>query len=126
MTEATLSKDSYGRNSILKDDEAMIRQIYYLCMMKKGTDPLNPDKGCDVMSYRYSYKDDSVIMALQQEINQQIMDYTPYKVANVICKAVKNKAGNYILHIFISLNKLNSIIDIATNGERSKMSVIQI
>ena len=125
MIEATLMLDSYGRNRVYTDDTAMVHQIYHLIIMEKGTDPLNPDKGVDIESYRYEFKDDSVLMQLQQIIQKQVSDYTPYTVTNVICKAVKNRYNNYILHIFISISEFRNIINISTDGERSELGIIQ-
>lgn len=126
MTEATLMIDSYGRNVEYKGDIAMIHQIYHLIVMDKGTDELNPDKGVGIEDYYYEYKDDTVLMNLENEITDQITKYTPYNPTNVICKAIKNSKGDYILHVFVSLSDILEIVNISTNGERSELALLQL
>ena len=126
MIEATLMIDSYGRNVEYKGDIAMVHQIYHLIVMDKGTDELNPNKGIGIKDYYYEYKDDTVLMNLENEIRDQISTYTPYNVTNVICKAIKNSKGDYILHVFVSLNEILEIINVSTNGEKNELALMQI
>lgn len=126
MTEATLMVDSYGRNHMYTGDTAMVHQIYYLIVMDPGTDPLNPEKGIGIKNYRYSYTDQTVLSTLENEIRTQIAKYTPYTLSNVMCKDIKNKKGDHYLHVFISLQEINDIVNIATDGERTELAVMQL
>ena len=123
MTEASLKIDSLGKNIEYKNMDAKIRQIYNLILMKPGTDPLNPEKGCDARSYYYQFNDDNVLRNLETKINDQIRIYTPYTIQSVMCKAIRNREGNYILHIMVSL--LNDVtVAISTNGEASTLNLL--
>ena len=53
MVEASLKIDSLKKNVQYTGMQAVARQIYNLILMKPGTDPLNPAKGCDARSYYY-------------------------------------------------------------------------
>lgn len=123
MIEATLKLDSWGQNVQYTDMTAVIRQIYNLILMKPGTDPLNPEKGCDARSYYYSIKDDSIIQKLQQNITNQISKYTPYMVRGVVCKAVMNKSHNWILHIVVTLISGQTVV-VSTNSEVSALNLL--
>ena len=123
MIETTLKIDSLDKNIEYTGTRAIIQQIYNLVLMKPGTDPLNPEKGCDARSYYYQFKDSSVLQNLEIKIQEQIRKYTPYTVSNVVCRADKNKAGNYILRIVISMSRSSAIV-ISTNGDRSAVNTI--
>ena len=125
MTEATLIVDSYGRNHMYTGDTAMIHQIYHLIVMDPGTDPLNPEKGIGIRSYKYAYTDQTVLSNLENTISRQIGKYTPYTLVTVMCKAIKNRKGDYYLHVFISLNEVNEIINVSTDGEKTELAVIR-
>ena len=126
MIEATLLLDSYGRNLMYTNDTAMIHQVYNLIVMDKGTDPLNPEKGVGITSYYYEYKDDTLLRDLENEIQNQISKYTPYSLVNVLCRAIKNKKGDYILHIFLSFTTLNKIVNVSTNGEKTELALLSM
>lgn len=126
MTEATLIVDSYGRNHMYTGDTAMVHQIYHLIVMDPGTDHLNPEKGIGIRSYRYSYTDQTILSTLENEISRQISKYTPYTLVNIMCKAIKNRKGDYYLHIFISLNEINEIINVSTDGEKTELAIMQL
>lgn len=125
MTEATFMIDSYRRNTTFKDNKAMIYQIYNLIVMDPGTDSLNPEKGVGILSYKYAYDEQTVLIELENDIRNQVSNYTPYTLTNIICKSMKNKQNKSILHIFISLNELNEVINISTDGERTSLSTMQ-
>ena len=126
MVEATLIVDSYGRNHMYTGDTAMVHQIYHLIVMDPGTDHLNPEKGVGIKSYRYSYTDQTVLSTLENNILMQINKYTPYTLLNVMCKSIKNRKGDYYLHVFISLNEINEVINISTDGEKTELAVIKV
>lgn len=123
MTEPSLKKDSLGKNIQYTGVNATIRQIYHLILMKPNTDPLNPEKGCDARSYYFQIKNDNTVSSLETKIKEQIAAYTPYNPANVMCKAIKNKYGKWILHIMISIYGNKTII-VSTNGERSTLNLL--
>ena len=123
MIEASLKVNTLGQNVTYTNSTARIRQIYNLLLMKPGTDPLNPSKGCDVRSYYYQIKDDTILQLLQTKISEQIAKYTPYTIRNVLCKAIKNRQGNYILHIAISLTNSSTVV-VSTDGEQSTLNLI--
>lgn len=125
MIEATLIVDSYGRNHMYTGDTAMIHQIYNLIVMDPGTDPLNPEKGIGIKSYKYAYTDQTILSTLENNINTQIYKYTPYTLTNVMCKAIKNRKGDYYLHVFISLNEINEIINVSTDGEKTELAIMK-
>lgn len=126
MKEATFITNSYGKNITYDGDRGIVHQIYHLIVMQPGTDPLNMYKGIDINKYYYEFVDDAILLDLENDIKQQIADYTPYTVLNVICKAIKNKLGKYILHTFISLREYGEIINVSTNGEKSELATIKI
>lgn len=125
MTEATLIIDAYGRNLMYTGDSAVIHQIYNLIVMDPGTDDLNPGKGIGIKSYYYEYNDSTVLMTLENKIREQIATYTPYSLANIICKGIKDSKGDFILHVFIMLRDIENIVNVSTNGEITELAVIR-
>lgn len=123
MIEATLKLDSLGQNLQYTDIKATVRQIYNLILMKPGTDPLNPDKGCDARSYYYQINNESVISSLQNNITNQIAKYTPYMVRGVICKALLNRSNKWILHIIVTLINGQTVV-VSTNSDVSTLNLI--
>lgn len=126
MQEATFIVNSYGKNIAYEGDRGIVHQIYHLLNMKPGTDPLNPKKGINMPGYYYEFADDATLIELENEIRQQITDYTPYTVITIMCKDVKHKSGNHHLHTFISLREYEDIINVATNGETSELATMKI
>lgn len=126
MQEATFIIDSFGKNMTYNGDKGIVHQIHHLLVMAPGTDPLNPEKGINIKSYYYEFVDDSILIDLQNKIREQIADYTPYTVLNVIVKAIKAKSEKYILHTFISLQEYQDIINVSTDGERSTLATIRM
>lgn len=123
MIEATLKLDSLNKNLQYTGSQAIVRQIYNLILMKPGTDPLNPEKGCDARSYYYRIKDDSVLSELQTKITDQISTYTPHTVRSVMCKATMTKSKQWILHIMVTL--LNGrTMAVSTNGDLSTLNLL--
>lgn len=123
MIEASLNLDSLGQNLQYVDTRAVIKQLYNLLVMKPGTDLLNLDKGCDTTAYRFQTNEQSRISTLEMRIRDQISTYTPYKIQNCVCKALKNNNGDYILHILITLaNGVNALF--STNGNVSTINSI--
>lgn len=123
MIEATLKLDSLNKNLQYTGSQAIVRQIYNLILMKPGTDPLNPEKGCDARSYYYRIKDDSVLSELQTKITDQISTYTPHTVRSVMCRATMTKSKQWILHIMVTL--LNGrTMAVSTNGDLSTLNLL--
>lgn len=123
MIEASLKVDTLGQNIQYTGITARIRQIYNLILMKPGTDPLNPSKGCDARSYYYQYKEDSVLSELETKINDQVKKYTPHTITSVACRAIKNKYDKYILHIIVTLTSGTNVV-VSTNGEASTLNLL--
>lgn len=76
--ELTLDLDDHGSTKILDGGWAIARQIFNLFMMRKGSDPLYPDKGMDMVSWRTQIADDAAISKLKSQCEEQIMTYTMY------------------------------------------------
>lgn len=126
MEETTFIVDSYTKNIVYEGDRGVVHQIYHLFNMVPGTDPLNPEKGINIKKYYYEFTDDTILLDLENEIRDQIRDYTPYTVLNVACKAVKHESGKYFLHTFLSLREFSDIINVSTNGESSDLATIKM
>lgn len=123
MIEPSLKIDSLGKNITYTGIDAKIRQLYNLTLMKPGSDPLNPDKGCDARSYYYQFKDDNVLSNLESKISEQVSKYTPHIIQSVSCKAIKNRSGKWILHIiYVLVNGSQAIV--STDEERSTLNLI--
>lgn len=123
MIEVTLSSDSFKQNPTFADEIAILRQLYNLIVMKPGTDPLNPAKGCDVNSAYYKFKSEMDTIVLEQTIKEQILAYTDYKISNVSCKTLKS-GEKWVLHVFLSIMGMERELVVSTNGEFSQYTVI--
>ncbi len=123
MIEPSLKIDSLGKNIMYTGIDARIRQLYNLTLMKPGSDPLNPDKGCDARSYYYQFKDDNVLSTLESKIYDQVSKYTPHIIQSVNCKAIRNRSGKWILHIIYVLVSGSQAI-VSTDEERSALNLI--
>jgi hypothetical protein len=88
-TEFTLNVSGFGGSEMLTKHDAVAKQLLNLIFMKKNTDVLNPDKGVDILSYKWQLNDSSVINNIKNSIQTQISDYTNYTVLNIAVDVVK-------------------------------------
>lgn len=116
MKEVTLNTDSFNQNPQFENEAAVLRHIYNLIVMKKGTDPLNPDKGVDINRFYYAFKDDVDVHALEQEIKDQVSTYTNYLINNVICQTSKS-GTKWVLHVILTIPPFQKALVISTNGD---------
>jgi hypothetical protein len=88
-TEFTLNVSGFGGSEMLTKHDAVAKQLLNLIFMKKNTDVLNPDKGVDILSYKWQLNDSSIVNNIKNSIQTQISDYTNYTVLNIAVDVVK-------------------------------------
>ena len=88
----SFSIDDFNKPKVYTNKEATSTRLMQLIMMEPGDDPLHPEMGVGIKSYRYSIEDVSV---LEERIKDQIDTYLPF-YQNVSVKGVvqPNKVVN--------------------------------
>lgn len=110
--EVTLNINSFDKEIILKDREALASMLRTLVIVKKGTYPNNPDFGVGIEDYLFDFLNDNKISELEDEIDNQIqkwIDKSPN--LNIKTKIHKSKSysnGNYCnLILFFTVTRNN-------------------
>lgn len=110
--EVTLNINSFDKEIILKDREALASMLRTLVIVKKGTYPNNPDFGVGIEDYLFDFLNDNKISELEDEIDNQIqkwIDKSPN--LNIKTKIHKSKSysnGNYCnLVLFFTITRNN-------------------
>ena len=124
MTEPTFNVNSLGENKIYTGSRAQFAQIYNLIRMKKGTDPLNPDKGIGIADYYYMFDEASDLMKLENQIYDQIITYTEYRPITVNCTS-KKVEGVKVLSVLISLKDFNEVLVVLSNGDNTLFDTVR-
>lgn len=126
MIETTFKLDSLGNNIQYTGGRAKFAQVYRLICMKKGTDILNPDKGVDIRTYRFTNRGNTTLSSLEREIEDQINKYTPYQAGIVNCSEYQNSDNEWIIKIIITLANMEDIIVVMSNGEESTFDTLKL
>lgn len=106
--EYLLSINKYNEPAVLYDKEAIGILLTRIIMLKKGSDPLHPDMGVDIESYRYGMGN---LDELKSEITRQIQTYLPdYQGATVELIINEDKTIN----IEIGINNVVYVYDSST------------
>jgi hypothetical protein len=90
MTELSFNINNFGDNEQYTGAKAMAMIIYNLMVMQKNTDPLNPDKGIDLLSMLPTIQDDGKISDIESEINKQIQMYTDFTSLDIQLRVNNN------------------------------------
>ena len=104
ISELDFCLNDFRQQKVLTDDDANVRLIQRLLIMKKGTYPSDPDMGVDISSYRFLDIDILVAGELKNTIRTQINKYVPRASINDIKISKLKYKNDFILYIDILLN----------------------
>ena len=103
--EYSFGVDKFNKPTVLKDKEAVGTRLMELIMMEPGDDPLHPDMGVGLRTFRYGVKN---LEELRARVEKQIETYLPfYQNADVAIIRTPDK----VVNIEISLGGMKYIYD---------------
>lgn len=103
--EYSFGVDKFNKPKVLKDKEAIGTRLMELIMMEPGDDPLHPDMGVGLKTYRYGVTN---LEELRARVQKQIETYLPfYQNADVAIIRTPDK----VVNIEISLGGMKYIYD---------------
>lgn len=117
--EYTFSVDKYKNPNVVTDVNAKALRLMELIMMEPGDDPLHPDMGVGIKSYRYSFTE---IDVLEKRIADQIRTYLPF-YQNIEVTGTMNK--DKTINVTIKLDGVAYVYDSATSSKPITLSDIQ-
>lgn len=117
--EYTFSVDKYKNPNTVTDINAKALRLMELIMMEPGDDPLHPDMGVGIKSYRYSFTE---IDVLEKRIADQIRTYLPF-YQNIEVTGTMNK--DKTINVTIKLDGVAYVYDSATSSKPITLSDIR-
>ena len=91
-TEYCMTVDNFNKPLIYKNQQAIALLLTRLLLLDPGSDPLHPDMGVGIRSYRYAY---GRLDELKQRVQQQIRTYLQcFSSANVDIKITDDNMCN--------------------------------
>jgi len=103
--EYSFGVDKFNKPTVLKDKEAIGTRLMELIMMEPGDDPLHPDMGVGLRTFRYGVNN---LEDLRTRVQKQIETYLPfYQNADVAIIRTPDK----VVNIEISLGGMKYIYD---------------
>ena len=103
--EYSFGVDKFNKPTVLKDKEAIGTRLMELIMMEPGDDPLHPDMGVGLRTFRYGVNN---LEDLRSRVQKQIETYLPfYQNADVAIIRTPDK----VVNIEISLGGMKYIYD---------------
>jgi phage baseplate assembly protein W len=94
----------------LINETAIKRSLMKLIRTKKGTRPFNPEYGCDISNYLFSYEPGFTEYNLQKEITDAINKHEPrVSVNEVDIKFEENGIELNIQYIIKNINRVGSV-----------------
>lgn len=103
--EYSFGVDKFNKPTVLKDKEAIGIRLMELIMMEPGDDPLHPDMGVGLRTFRYGVNN---LEDLRSRVQKQIETYLPfYQNADVAIIRTPDK----VVNIEISLGGMKYIYD---------------
>ena len=101
--EYSFGVDKFNKPIVLKDKEAIGTRLMELIMMEPGDDPLHPDMGVGLVTYRYGVHN---LEDLRTRVQKQIETYLPfYQNADIAIIRTPDK----VINIEISLGGMKYI-----------------
>lgn len=113
--EYTFDVNAFNKPNVLDGKNAIATRLMTLMMMEPGDDPLHPDMGVGIKTYRYSLSLDGLV----QRIEDQIMTYLPF-YQNVQVEIVRTQ--DKICNIEIILGDTKYVYD---SGKSSKPILLE-
>ena len=101
----------------ITNDVAIRRSIMNLIKTKKGTRPFNPQYGCDISDYLFSYEPGFTEYNLKQEILDAILRHEPRVSVNEI--DIKYEEYGITLNIQYIIRNINRVGSISTSITRA-------
>lgn len=103
--EYSFGVDKFNKPIVLKDKKAIGTRLMELIMMEPGDDPLHPDMGVGLRTFRYGVHN---LEELRARVQKQIETYLPfYQNADIAIIRTPDK----VINIEISLGGMKYIYD---------------
>ena len=99
------------------NDVAIKRSIMNLIKTKKGTRPFNPQYGCDISNYLFSYEPGFTEFNMKKEITDAIGRHEPRVTVNEI--DIKYEEYGITLNIQYIIRNINRVGSISTSITRA-------
>jgi phage baseplate assembly protein W len=99
------------------NEVAIKRSIMNLIKTKKGTRPFNPEYGCDISSYLFSYEPGFTEFNMKKEIVEAIVRHEPRVIVNEI--DIKYEEYGITLSIQYIIRNINRVGSISTSITRA-------
>lgn len=118
--EYTFSVDSFNKPIVVTGNDAIGTKLMQLIMMEPGDDPLHPDMGVGIKTYRYSV---NTLNDLKRRVEDQIATYLPmYQSVNVAILRTPDK----VVNIEINLGDITYVYDSASMSKPITLDDIQV
>lgn len=118
--EYTFSVDSFNKPIVVTGNDAIGTKLMQLIMMEPGDDPLHPDMGVGIKTYRYSV---NTLNDLKRRVEDQIATYLPmYQSVNVAILRTPDK----VVNIEINLGDITYVYDSASMSKPIALDDIQV
>ena len=118
--EYSFSVDSFNKPIVIEGNDAIGTKLMQLIMMEPGDDPLHPDMGVGIKTYRYSV---NTLNDLKRRVEDQISTYLPmYQSVNVAILRTPDK----VVNIEINLGDITYVYDSAYMSKPITLDDIQI
>jgi hypothetical protein len=118
--EYSFGVDNFKKPVKLKDNDAIGARLMELIMMEPGDDPLHPDMGVGLKTYRYGVNN---LNDLKKRVETQIATYLPfYQGVNVAILRTPDK----ICNIEINIGEVTYVYDSAQMSKPVTLDDVQI
>jgi len=103
-TEQALEINTFNEPLELSGPNAWARLISNLVFMSPGTIPTDPEMGCEIQKYEFSFIDD-VKEEIEEKITDQVRTYFPdIPLQEITVTSEENSTGRNILLIILSFS----------------------
>lgn len=95
--EYSFGVDKFNKPAVVENEVAIGTRLMELIMMEPGDDPLHPDMGVGLVTYRYGV---NTLDKLKSRVEDQINTYLPfYQNVNISIIQTPDKVCNIEIHI---------------------------
>ena len=118
--EYSFGVDSFNKPVVVEGKDAIGMRLMQLIMMEPGDDPLHPDMGVGIKTYRYSV---NTLNDLKKRVEDHISTYLPiYQNVNVAILRTPDK----VINIEINLGEVTYVYDSNNTSKPITLDDIQM
>ena len=116
--EYSFGIDRFNNPNVINGKDAIGTRLMELMMMEPGDDPLHPDMGVGIQSYRYSINNTE---PLRKRIEEQIATYLPFYQGVTVTLII---TPDKICNVEIVIEDTTYVYDSGTSSKPIKLSDI--